>query len=263
MVGYTGIELQQRLQRRAEETLDRASSVPGYCNGGRVVAVDDLRRIGSAAILSEIESHGALALRMLPSEQIAEATRMATEAGCRIDFHDTFVSKADPAREIAQEIVSSGPLLELKHLKLPLRGDDPLIARLQAFLLATGINPFSGSMLTGELNRSRTFVLVDETGEIAAVSHTYLPHNASSKFHLYAWAGLVAVSPKQRGKSVGRYINACAILAAFTDLGADAVYELVHESNAVSRRMVESCGLRHQPAYKTGTVTSGAERFTR
>ena len=263
MGGYCGSELQQRLQRLAEEFLDRAATTPGYCNGGRVVAVDDPDRAGWGAVLAELERDGVLGFRMVPSNSISALTFRLTGAGYRVDIHDTFTAEAAPALRLSREIISSGPPSGLRHVELPARGDDPLVARVQEFMLASGITPFAGSMLVGERNRSRTFVLMDAAGSIVATSHTYLPHNPSSAFHDYAWAGLVAVSPALRGKSLGRYINACAVVGAFADLGARVIYELVHESNPASRRMVESCGLRAQPAYKTVAATKGQERFTR
>ena len=261
MPGYRGTELQQRLQRRAEEVLGRASTTPGFCNGGRLVAVDDAERVGWAVILAELERDGALALRMLPSEGVPEATRLIVDAGFRIDFHETFTGGVLPALQISEEIVRGGPPPGVRHEPFPARGDHPFVAQVQEFMLANGIAPFAGSLLAGEHNVARTFVLTDAAGTIAAT--TYLPHNASSRFHRYAWAGLVAVAPDMRGKSLGRYINACAVVAAFTDLGARIVYELVHETNEASRRMVESCGLSLDPFHKTGAATTGPDRFTR
>ena len=263
MGGYRGSEQQQRLQRRAEDVLDRASTTPGYCNGGRVVTVDDPYQVGWDAVLAELESDGVLGFRMVPSASVSELTLHLTDAGYRVDVYDTFTAEANPALRISRDIISSGPSSGLRHVELPARGDDPLVARVQDFMLSNGVTPFAGSMLAGERNRSKTFVLTDAAGSIAATSHTYLPHNSSSAFHDHAWAGLVAVAQELRGKAVGRYINAYAVVAAFEVLGARVVYELVHESNPASRRMVEASGLQPQSAYKTATATKGKERFTR
>jgi hypothetical protein len=91
-----------------------------------------------------------------------------------------------------------------------------------------------------------------------------LPHNAFSNFRGYAWGGLVAVAESQRGRRLGNYINARAVVGAIRDLGATHVYELVSATNAPSRRMVESCGLRHEPAFLSGmAVPADGGRFTR
>src|SRR5690606_358391 len=101
-------------------------------------------------------------------------------------------------------------------------------------------------------------------GPIAAAAHGYLPHNDHSQYRRYAWGGLVAVADSQRGKGLGTYINARMIVGAFSDLDATHVYELVSASNIPSRRMVESCGLRHEPALVCGLATStDSARFTR
>jgi hypothetical protein len=54
------------------------------------------------------------------------------------------------------------------------------------------------------------------------------------------------------------------ILKVFADLDADHIYELVTASNAPSRRMVESCGLRLDPTIVSGMAVPGdSGRFTR
>ncbi len=54
------------------------------------------------------------------------------------------------------------------------------------------------------------------------------------------------------------------IVSVFRDLDATHVYELVSASNVLSRRMVESCGLRHEPGLVCGlAMRDENERFTR
>jgi hypothetical protein len=104
----------------------------------------------------------------------------------------------------------------------------------------------------------------DETGTIVAVAHGYLPHNSYSNYHRHAWGGLVAVAESQRGKGLGNYINARMIVSVFRDLRATHVYELVSASNVPSQRMVESGGLRPDPAVVCGIATpADSARFTR
>ena len=83
-------------------------------------------------------------------------------------------------------------------------------------------------------------------------------------YHRYAWGGLVAVAESQRGKGLGSYVNARMVIAAFRDLDATHVYELVSATNIPSRRMVVSCGLRREPALVCGIATpNDGARFTR
>ena len=92
----------------------------------------------------------------------------------------------------------------LGHVELPPRGDDPLVRRVQKFLLAP-VSPLAGSLLVGEMNAARTFVLIDEAEEVVASAHAYRPHNKLSRFQDYAWVGLVAVAPALRGQSIGQH----------------------------------------------------------
>ena len=129
---------------------------------------------------------------------------------------------------------------------------------------AAGVVPFSGSLLVGALGPATTVVVGDRNGTIVAAAHGYLPHNAHSAYHRHAWGGLVAVAELQRGKGLGNYINARMVVSVFRDLDAAYVYELVSASNMPSRRMVESCGLRPEPALVCGAATPNeTARFTR
>ena len=82
MAGYCGTEQQQRLQRRAEETFERASTVAGYCNGGRVVTIDDIDAVGWDAILAELKRDGALASawsrQVAPRNSLGKSNRRAS-----------------------------------------------------------------------------------------------------------------------------------------------------------------------------------------
>lgn len=98
---------------------------------------------------------------------------------------------------------------------------------------------------------------------MAACAHAYLPHNRHSVREKTAWVGLVAVAPDQRGRGLGRRINARAICMAVQALGADAIYELVSADNVPSRRMVEACGPRLRADLLCGIGTAGTQRFTK
>ena len=139
-----------------------------------------------------------------------------------------------------------------------------LTARVQTLMAACGIAPFSGSMLTGACGPAATVIIADSSGNPVAAAHAYLPHNAFSRYHSYAWGGLVSVAQTQRGKGVGSFINARVIVSAFERLGASHVYELISAANLPSRRMAEACGLRHEAGLVCGVaVREGGVKFTR
>jgi RimJ/RimL family protein N-acetyltransferase len=146
-------------------------------------------------------------------------------------------------------------------------GTDPEGAatnRVQSFMLANGVVPFSGSMLLGRCGPARTLAIVDVDGNVVASACTYLPHNDTSVHAHTAWGGLVAVDPSQRGLRLGVLINAAMVKSAFDELAAESIYELVSPSNMASRRMVEACGLRHDPAVVSGVAAPvDGTRYTR
>ncbi|WP_051177141.1 GNAT family N-acetyltransferase [Rhizobium mesoamericanum] len=126
-----------------------------------------------------------------------------------------------------------------------------------------GIAPFSGALLAGKIVPAVTLALVDAYGDIVATAHANIPLNGHSKHRGTTWVGLIAVAAQQRGNGLGRLINALAVGAAFETLCAHEVVVFVHADNTVSRRMIEACGLRLDPAILCGLATPIVDtRFT-
>jgi hypothetical protein len=108
-----------------------------------------------------------------------------------------------------------------------------------------------------------TVAISNNTGELSAVARGYFPHNVRSPHHLNAWGGLVAVSQDQRGKGLGKFINAQLIANYFANLGAELIHQHVASSNVPPCRMVEASGLKLEPTLLCGLAVTGGERFTR
>jgi hypothetical protein len=264
MAGYVGSKLQARLQRRAEESALWVRDTPGACNGGRMLGCDDIEKLGWDAIFEALEHDGAFGFRLARTELVPAISHTLEKQGYRIDFWDVFSAREPDALVPAQEILADGLPKGLVNLSL---GDDPegpMVRRVQEFLVENGIAPFSGSMLLGELGPVITIAIGDKTGSVVATAHAYFPHNAHSPFRDAAWGGLVAVAESQRGKKLGRFVNAMMVEGVFTSLGAEMIYELVSSTNLPSRKMVESCGLSFDPSVVCGgAVRKARGRFTR
>jgi hypothetical protein len=65
MSGYFGTELQQRLQRRADELCATIANTPGLCSAGRMVATDDVDRVGLDYCAGMVETEGAFGFRLV------------------------------------------------------------------------------------------------------------------------------------------------------------------------------------------------------
>jgi Acetyltransferase (GNAT) family len=267
MSGYFVTELQQHLQRRADELCAIIANAPGLCSAGRMVSTDDVDRVGLDFCAGMLATDGAFGFRLVHAERTAAISEFLAARGHRVDWWDTFTGISDSAQRVSEQIAARGPPAGLHHVDLcegPREGPrEADLERVQAFLSAHGIAPFSWSTLAGETVTGRAFALVDERGDLVATSFTYMPHNSSSEFRGFAWVGLVAVAPAYRGRSIGTYMNACATTAAFTRFGATLVYEQVTATNTPSRRVVEACGLALHPNLKSGLASTGKGMFTR
>lgn len=264
MAGYFGTELQQRLQASAEAHVAFINTTPGACQTGRMMGCDDLDRLGWDCIDEFLDRDGACGFRLIPIDRVEEISANLLKRKFRFDTWDVFLADRQTALAASQPLVSSGPPDGLKDLPSPTQPEDNYTARIQQLMGVVGMVPFSGSLLVGEAGQAITVAVGDGRGTIMAAAHGYLPHNAHSPYHRYAWGGLVGVAEAQRGKGLGNYINARMIVSVCEELDATHVYELVSASNVPSRRMVMACGLQHEPGLVCGVATpTESKRFTR
>lgn len=264
MSGYFGTEMQQRLQARAEASVDFINATPGACQIGRMMGCDDPGELGWERIEEFLERDGLCGFRLITALEAEKLRSRLLSQSFRFDSWDVFLADRASALAASEAIVFRGLPDGLIDLDRPTEPEGEYTGHIQALMGSAGIVPFSGSLLVGDLGPASTVAVGDESGRVVAAAHGYLPHNAHSAYHRYAWGGLVAVAESQRGKGLGSYINAQAIISVFRDLDATHVYELVSASNVPSRRMVESCGLRHEPRLVCGAAAPlESARFTR
>lgn len=264
MSGYFGTEMQQRLQAQAEASVDFIDATPGACQTGRTMGCDDPDRLGWERIIEFLDRDGVCGFRLIPAGEVDELRSQLMKRSYRFDTWDVFLADGTTALVASEAILSRGLPDGLTELKSPTDPEGEYTRRIQALMGAAGVVPFSGSLLTGALVRATTVAVGDGDRNIVAAAHGYLPHNAYSHYHRHAWGGLVAVAESQRGKGLGNYINARMIVSVFNDLDATHVYELVSATNIPSRRMVQSCGLRPEPALVCGIATpNDSALFTR
>lgn len=264
MSGYFGNETQIRLQAQAEASVGFINATAGACQAGRMMGCDDPDQLGWDRIEAFLDRDEVCGFRLIPAAKADEIRSRLAKRNFRFDAWDVFLADRTSALAACEAILSRDLPDGLVALDRPSDPEGEYTARIQTFMGQAGVAPFSGSLLTGALGPATTVAVGDESGAIAATAHAYLPHNAHSPHHRHAWGGLVAVADSQRGKGLGSRINAQMIVSAFRDLGATHVYELVSASNIPSRRMVESCGLRPEPALVCGLATpNDSVRFTR
>jgi RimJ/RimL family protein N-acetyltransferase len=262
MSGYFGTQIQQRLQAQAEESAEFINATPGACQTGRMMGCDDPKRLGWERIIEFLERDGICGFRLVPASEVQEIRSRLEERDFRFDTWDVFLADRRTAESASAAILSRGLPEDLLELESPTDPEGEYTARIQALMGTVGVVPFSGSMLTG--SAATTLAIGDREGNVVAAAHAYLPHNAYSVYHRYAWGGLVAVAHSQRGKGLGNYVNALMVASAFRDLGATHIYELVSATNVPSRRMVQSCGLLPEPGLVSGVaLPNEGRRFTR
>jgi RimJ/RimL family protein N-acetyltransferase len=264
MSGYFGTEIQQRLQAQAEASVDLINATAGACQTGRTMGCDDPDRFGWDRIDEFLDRDGICGFRLISVDKAEELRSHLMKRNFRFDTWEVFLADRVSAMAASEAIISRGLPDGVVDLDRPTQPESEYTARIQMLMGAAGVVPFSGSLLVGAFGPATTVAVGSGDGTVLAAAHSYLPHNTHSRYNLYAWGGLVAVAASQRGKGLGNYINARMIASAFQNLGATHVYELVSAANVPSRRMVTSCGLRHEASLVCGIATpNDSAHFTR
>jgi RimJ/RimL family protein N-acetyltransferase len=264
MSGYFGTDLQQRLQALSEASVEFINSTPGACQTARMMGCDDPDALGWDRIDFCLQRDGVFGFRMISAEQAGEIRSRLAQRNCRFDTWDVFLASRDVALDVCEAILVKELPAGLRELERPRQSEDQQVSSIQTLMGSAGVVPFSGSFLVGDCGPAITVAIGDGPDNAIAAAHGYLPHNVFSPFHHYAWGGLVVVAESCRGAGLGANINARLVSRAFSDLGATHIYELVSATNLPSRRMVEACGLRHEPHLICGVATvEDAATFTR
>jgi Acetyltransferase (GNAT) family len=264
MSGYFGTEKQQKLQALAEASVAFINATPGACQTGRMMGCDDPDRFGWDCIDQYLNRDGVFGFRMLSATKAVEVGHRLAERNCRFDTWDVFLSDRANALQVCETIVAGKLADGLTDLAIPTAPESPQTRNIQTLMGSVGVVPFSGSFLAGEYGPVVTVAIGDFQGNALAAAHGYLPHNGFSAFHRHAWGGLVAVAESHRGMGLGSFINARMVTDVFARLGATHICELVSATNIPSRRMVESCGLSHDPSLVCAIATLGdGSKFTR
>ena len=258
---YYGSEKQQRLQRQSDEAQTMIAATPGLVQAGRFFSVDNFDLIDWAFVAERLAKDGVFGFRMMPATRV-EDIRAKLGPSYRVDVWNVCKADRNTATVACTPTLKADIPSGLTRLNLTADPDEA-IRSVQTCVAENEIVPFSGAMLAGKVVPAVTIALADDHGNIVATAHANMPFNAYSSHRGTAWVGLIAVAAQQRGNGLGRLINALAIRGAFETLGADEVVEFVHADNTVSRRMIEACGLRLDPAILCGLATPLVDpRFT-
>ncbi|MCB1493250.1 MAG: GNAT family N-acetyltransferase [Rhodobiaceae bacterium] len=263
MTIYAGTLEQQALQARVDIAMDWIMRTPGACNGGRVLATDDPERLGWDTIAAILERDRAFAFRLLPVIEMNIIADRLEGMGYRLDTWTVFSTGATTIRSKAWPIALDGPPEGYSELVIDEVTSPRVVAEFLEFIASRGLVPFSSAMMTGMLGPVEAVAAVDGDGRIVGSGFGYFPHNRFSDHAYAAWLGLLAVDEACRGKGVGQWINARVAMGLVERLGAQMVYELIADHNALSRRVVETCGFTRDPSLLSGIATRGRTRYTR
>ena len=259
---YCGTPEQKRLQQRVDEMVVWCRTVQGAVNGGRMLGVDDIDALGWDAIFARLEKDGYFALRMIANERISETEAILAERDFRIDWWNVFKGSAEAvlshtANEDTRKLPKGYSIVRKEELT------KRVVQDMQACMERNGVKPYSGRMIVGMTEPMVSLAVRGPDGKIVATACGHMPYNAMSRHSRTAWGGLVAVDPGHRGMKLGVAVNAEMVRRCVEKLGARSVQEFASETNIVSRRMIERCGLSLDSTCMTGIATRGGERFTR
>lgn len=259
---YFGTDEVRELQRLRDHEVARMQDTPGAVAHSRVFTADDPERLGWDQIEARLQDEGTISLRCVHPDITDQAMARLAHLSPSLHIWDVFIGDASAITAASGPIANAALPDGLR--RLPLAELTPQVLRAaQEFLVASGISPFSATLLAGEIVPARMTVIVDTDNKIAATGLAVMPHNRFSRFACTGWVGLIAVAPDWRGMGLGKTVDAICGMDAIRHLGADSAMEFVAPDNAASRAVVQSCGYALQPEMHTVMISRSETRLTR
>lgn len=257
---YFGSPSYQDLQRIADTEVEHARHTPGVVIHARVFTADDPATVGWPALHHRLVRGETISLRAVTRAVLDKAEAQFADLSPTVHSWNFHFGRAEDIADRCRAIAAGLPEgIEVRHPD----AEDELEAA-QAFMEAQGIAPFSKPALAGDLFPAWLTTLHDRaTGDLVATGFAAMTHNHFSRWRNTAWVGLIAVAPNQRGKGLGRVVNALSIVAALDLPGADSVMEFVGPTNGTSARMVAGCGVLNDPDRHVVMLSCGGARLTR
>lgn len=263
MAEFVGTDSKVGIQKRMQERQSWIAETPGAVNGGRVLSFDDPERVGWGKV-AELANEDNLTVFLAVSEgEILAKIKSHLGPHWKTQAWLVYLGAPEPVVAASRAIIDAYELPSGWRIDAYERPDDRQIDAVQCLNASTGIAPYPAFYSRGEVCRVVTICLSDAAGGLVATASAAMRHHGRSRLGGYLFAGMVSVSLENRGRGLGKLVNAVTLAESQTRFGWQMVCEQVVPDNRASRAMIEACGLRHDEGLVSVAAFNSEEGFTR
>ena len=253
------IDVQMRLRDRQPEI----AQTPALANGGRILHFVDPDQLGWGRVRELAEQDKLAGFAMMDREQITTLIHTHLGPEWKTPAWLAMVGSADQVLTACAAVRDATPLPDGWEVRFHDCPSDDEIAEIQALNAATGVSPYPAYYMRSEAVPMLTGCIHDVSGALVATASVVQRNHPDSRLGDYTFAGMVSVQEAQRGRGLGKVMNALALMESHKRFGWRYANEGVAADNPVSQAMIKACGLDHSAGLWSVAAMDSDERFTR
>jgi hypothetical protein len=253
------IEIQKRMLARHGWIKDR----PDIANGGRVLNFLEPSVTGWDEIATYLAQDGVVVLTGQPRATIEAEAGSVFGGGYEYPSWDIYAAPADVITAKCKTFLDTADLPSDWRIEVTDRPSNTVLEDIQTLNEETGVAPSPGFYLRSEAVPCLTACLRDDAGVLVATSSVNARYHPQSRFGGYVFNGSISVKPDRRGMSLGKIVNAHALLESQTAMGWHHAMSQVQSDNIASVKTVTACGFEFWSEVVTLAVVAKGEVFTR
>jgi len=253
------IALQRRLRDRQPE-IDRSQHL---VNGARIMHFLDPEKTGWGKVRELAEEDGLVGFPVVSPDDTICMIKDQLGARWETSVFDALLGDAARVLSACATVIDAVGLPAGWRASMHDCPDERQITEVQALNAETGVSPYPAYYMRSEFLPVLTACIRDDQGKLVATASVADRYHRDSRLGGHVFAGMVSVSDENRGRGLGKLINALALVESQRRFGWRVATEHVAVDNAVSRSMILACGLDQARGLTSITATAPEEGFTR
>lgn len=253
------IDVQMRLRDRHAEI----ARTPALANGGRILHFVDPDQLGWERVRALAEPDKLAGFAMVDREQVTALIHTHLGPEWKTPAWLAMIGSADQVLTACASVCETTPLPEGWAVRFHQCPSEDEIAEIQALNAATGVSPYPAYYMRSEAVPALTGCIHDENGTLVATASVMQRNHPEGRLGDYTFGGMVSVLAAQRGRGLGKLMNALTLTESHKCFGWRYANEGVAPDNPVSQAMIKACGLDHSAGLWSLATMNSNETFTR
>ena len=263
MAAFVGTDTQVRLQERLRERQSWIAETPGVANGGRILHFVEPAQLGWETVRALAEEDGLAGFPSVVADEAVTAIHSHLGPQWKTPTWNVFLGSPEQVLSTCSDLIDAIALPSGWRIDLLERPSDEQIGAIQSLNAETGVSPYPAYYMRGEAVPVLTACISDAEGALVATASAADRYHPRCRLAAVVFAGMVSVSPAQRGRGLGRLVNAIMLVESYARFAWSLAKEQVAADNAASQAMIEACGLGNGEGLVSIAASCMEETLTR